>query len=321
MKVTFGYPISGSQKTRIEQEVGFRAVRTIREALIMARKFNTFILALFLIGLTHCAYGRVLVFGPEFFSSEEGKPQRVSKEFKVHDIHQKFMLSVQSGASGGKGIKAAITVNGERIALPDEFREGSMTTKPVTLRNKNEISVETTGAAEASLLVTIINVEEEHTITVEIPLLAKSIDFEGVVDFEGYAVMTFPNGSFGKAQNVTATLIPTPSAQYLFETEDTVPRLPYEIRINTGDKPPAGDTELSVGVPDSLIASDYSMQIFAMMHDSPDVPGLHDRFFMLSSGLNTSTNTLKTTLPKDAFSSAYGKNGTYEAVITVGLIH
>ena len=287
----------------------------------MGKFFNTFILAVFLSGIAQCAYGRVLVFGPEFFVSEEGKHQRVTKEFKVHDINQKFILSIQTGASGGKGIKAAITINGARVALPDEFREGLMITKPVNLRNKNEISVETTGAADAALLVTIINMEEEHTVTVEIPLLAKSVDFEGVVDFEGYAVATFPNGSFDAAQNVTATLVPTPSTRYLFETDDFVPRLPYEIRINTGNKPPAGDTELSVRVPDSLMASDYATQIFVMMHDNPDAPALHDRFFMLSSGLNSSTNMLKVALPRDVFSSSYGKNGTYEAVFTVGLMH
>lgn len=320
MKVTFGHPISDSQRNANPAGTGGWGNQTIQEGLIMGRTFSTFILAAFLIGHSHFAYGRVLVFGPVSFSSEEGKHHRETREFKVHDVNQKFMLSIQSGASNGKGIKAAITVNGERVALPDELKERLMIAVPVTLRNRNEISVETAGAANASLLVTIINMEEEHKMTVEIPLLAKSVNFEGVVDFEGYAVMTFPNGSFRKAQNVTATLIPTPSAQYLFETEDTIPRLPYEIRINTGSKPPAGDTELSVGVPDSLIASDYSMQIFALMHDNPDAPGLHDRFFMLSSGLNTSTNMLKTTLPKNAFSKAYGKKGTYEAVITVGLM-
>lgn len=287
----------------------------------MGRKFNGLIFAVLLSGLTQCAYGRVLVFGPEFFLSEVGKHQRAAREFKVHDVNQKFILSVQSGASGGKVIRAAITLNGERVALPDEFREGLMITKPVTLRNKNEISVETTGAADASLLVTIINVEEEHILTTEIPLLRDSIDFEGVVDFEGYAVMTFPDGSFNKAQSVTASLIPTPSVKYLFETDDVVPRLPYEIRINTGDKQPALDVELSVSVPDSLIASDYGVQLYARMHDNPDAPDLHDRFFRQSSGLNTFTNMLKVTLPRDAFSKFYGKNGTYEAVITVGMMN
>lgn len=287
----------------------------------MGRRFGTFILAVFLSGITHCAYGRLLVFGPEFFPGEEGKYQRVTREFYVHDVNQKFILSIQSRVGGGKGIKAAITINGARVALPDEFRGRSMIAEPVILRNKNEISVETAGAADATFLVTIINMEEEHTLTAKIPLLREAVDFEGVVDFEGYAVMTFPDSSFDTAQNVTVTLVRTPSAQYLFETDDVVSRLPYEIRINSGDKPPARDVELSVRVPDSFIASDYAMHIFAMMHDNPGATGLHDRFFQMGSGLDELVNMLKTTLPKEAFSGSYGKNGTYEAVITVGLIH
>lgn len=307
--------------TTIMQTPGTRALQTIQEVLIVGRKLNTFILAVFLSGITHCAYGRLLAFDPEFFLSEEGKRQQVTREFYVHDNNQKFILSIQSGASGGKGIKAAISINGARVALPDEFRERLMIAKPVTLRNKNVISVETTGTADAPLLVTIINMEEEHILTTEIPLLRETLDFEGVVDFEGYAVMTFPNGSFGTAQSVTTTLVRTPSAQYLFETDDIMPRLPYEIRINSGDKPPAMDVELGVRVPDSFMDSDYAMHVFAMMHDNPDAPDLHDRFFKLGSGLDKEVNMLKTTLPKEAFSSSYGKNGTYEAVITVGLMH
>lgn len=281
----------------------------------MEKKLNSFILAVLLSCLTHCAYAQLLVFGPELFVSEEGKHQRVIKNFSVHDVNQKFVLSIQSGANAGKGIKAAISINGTRVALPDEFREGLMIAKPVNLRNKNEISVETTGADVASLLVTIINMDEEHSVSTEIPPLGEA------VDFEGYAGVIFPSGSFGTAQSVTTTLIPTPSTQYLFETDDVVPRLPYEIRINSGDKPPAKDVELSVRVPDSFMGSDYAIHVFSMMHDNPDAPGLHDRFFRLSSGLDEMVNMIKATLPKEAFSSFYGKNGTYEAVITVGLIH
>lgn len=287
----------------------------------MGRKLSTFILAIFLSGITHCAYGRLLVFGPEFFLGKEGEYQRVAKEFYVHDVDRKFILSIQSRVGDGKGIKAAITINGARVALPDEFRGHSMIAEPVILRNKNEILVETAGATDATFLVTIINMDEEHTLTAKIPLLRETADFEGVVDFEGHAVMTFPDGSFDTSQSVTVTLVRTPSTQYLFEADNVVSRLPYEIRINSGDKPPASDVELSVRVPDSFIASDYAMHIFAMLHDNPDTNGPHDRFFQMGSGLDELVNMLKTTLPKEAFSGSYGKNGTYEAVITVGLIH
>jgi hypothetical protein len=57
------------------------------------------------------------------------------------------------------------------------------------------------------------------------------------------------------------------------------------------------------------------------MHDNPDALEEHDRFFMISSSVDEVIMTVRTTLPKQAFSSRYGKNGTYEAVLIVGLIH
>lgn len=281
----------------------------------MGKRFNAFILAAFFSSLAPCAYGRLLVFGPEFFFSEAGKSQKVTRDFRVHDTNQKFILSIQSGDSSGKGIKATITLNGARVALPDEFREHLMITEPVNLRNKNEIAVETAGEADASLLVTIMSMEE-HTATAEIPLLGEAVEFE-----EGYARVIFPSGSFGAVHSVTITTTASPSTRHLFEANAMVPRLPYEIRINTGDQPPAKDVELSVLVPDSFIASDYAIHIFAQMHDNPDAPDLHDRFFQMSSGLDDIVKMIKTTLPREAFSKLYGKNGTYEAIITVGLIH
>ena len=281
----------------------------------MGKRFNAFILAAFFSGLAPCAYGRLLVFGPEFFFSEAGKSQRVSRDFRVHDTDHKFILSIQSGNNGGKGVKATITLNGARVALPDEFSERLMIAEPVNLQNKNEIAVETAGEADASLLVTIMNMEE-HTATAEIPLLGEAVEFE-----EGYARVIFPSVSFGAAQSVTITTTASPSTQHLFEANATGPRLPYEIRINTGDQPPAKDVELSVLVPDSFIASDYAIHIFAQMHDNPEAPDQHDRFFVISSGLDDIVKMIKATLPREAFSNLYGKNGTYEAIITVGLIH
>ena len=63
------------------------------------------------------------------------------------------------------------------------------------------------------------------------------------------------------------------------------------------------------------------MHVFAQMHDNPDAPGVHDRFVMIDTGLDDHIEMAMTTLPKYAFSNRYGKNGTYEAIITVGLIH
>ncbi|MGC2048752.1 MAG: hypothetical protein WA635_09095, partial [Gallionella sp.] len=63
----------------------------------MRKISNTFILAALLLYFCNgsVANGHSLVFGPELFSSEGGKPQRVVKSFSVHDVNQKFFVSIQ----------------------------------------------------------------------------------------------------------------------------------------------------------------------------------------------------------------------------------
>lgn len=97
--------------------------------------------------------------------------------------------------------------------------------------------------------------------------------------------------------------------------------MPYEIRINTGNQPPKKDIEVSVNYPDSFFSSAYQIHVFTHMYDNPEIQDAHGRFFMMDSGLDDKVNMAMTTLPKHAFSNRNGKKGTYEAIITVGLIH
>ena len=284
----------------------------------MGKIFNTFILAalslFFCNGLISYAYGHSLVFGPEFISSENGKSQRVIKSFSVQDVSQKFIVSVQSGRSNEKGVaRGAININGELIFPPDELgKQAKMLTKPVKLKKQNKISVEVAGEADAPIIITIMSLEEQR-VTAKIPPIGDA------VDLEGYAMAIFPAGTFDATQNVMISVTASPPIQDIFVANATGPRLPYEIRINTGDKAPRKDVEVSVNYPDSFFASDYQIHIFARMHGKPDAPDAHDGFFLISSGLDDIVKTAKATLPKHAFSNRYGKNGTYEAIITIGL--
>ncbi|OGT29537.1 MAG: hypothetical protein A2W28_07170 [Gammaproteobacteria bacterium RBG_16_51_14] len=288
--------------------------------MIMGKISNTFILAAlslyFSSGLISCAYGHTLVFGPEFFSSENVESQRVVKSFSVQDVSQKFFVSVQSGRGGEKGVgRGAIKINGKLVFPPDKLvKQFKILTKPVKLQKQNDISVEVTGEADAPVIVTIISLKAQ-TVTAKIPPIG------GAVDIEGYASVIFPAGTFNAAQDVKISITASPPIQDIFEANATGPRLPYEIRINTGDKAPGKEVEVSVNYPDSFFASDYQIHVFARMHDNPDAPDVHDRFFMISSGLDDIVKTAKATLPEHAFSNRHGKNGTYEAIITVGLIH
>jgi len=282
----------------------------------MGKISNTFILAalslFFCSGLFSFAYGHSLVFGPELFSSESGKSQRVVKHFSVQDVSQKFFVSVQSDSEKGIG-RGAIKINGKLIASTDELgKQLKMLTKPIKLKKKNVISVEETG--EAPIIVTIMSLEEQ-TVTAKIPPLGDK------VILDGYATIEFPAGAFDGTQDVRMSITASPSIQGIFEFGATGPRLPYEIRINTGGKAPAKDITVSVKYPDSFFSSDYQMHIFALLYDNPDAPDVHHKFAMIDSGLDDEVEMAMTTLPKYAFSSHYGKNGTYEAIITVGLVH
>ena len=281
--------------------------------------FNAFVLAAlplyFCNGLVSRAYGQSLVFGPELFSSEGGKSQRVVKHFSIQDVSQKFIVSVQSGRGSEKGVaRGAIDINGEPIVSPDEIgKQFKMLKKPVKLQKQNDISVEVAGEADAPIIVTIMS-QEEYSVTAKMPPVGET------VYLAGYASVIFPSGTFDGTQDVTISVTASPSTQDIFEANATGPRLPYEIRINTGNKAPATDIAVAIKYPDSFFSSDYQMHICARIYDNPDTPDVQDRFCLIDSGVGH-TGAIITSLPTYVFSNHYGKNGTYEAIITVMLIH
>lgn len=285
----------------------------------MRKIFKAFVLAVlslwFCNGLISSAYGHSLVFGPEIYSSDRDKSKRVVKSFSVDDVNQKYFISVQSEMSGDKKLRrGAIKINGKLIFPPDQLGKASkMLTRAIRLQKQNKISVEVGGQSNAPVIVTIMSLKEQ-TVTAKIPPIGEA------VDLDGYASVVFPAGTFASTQDVRISVTASPSIQDIFEVDATGPRLPYEIRINTGDKAPANDIPVSMKYPDSFFSTDYQMHIFAQMHDHPDAPGVQDRFVQIDSGLDDIIEMAKATLPKQAFSSRHGKKGTHEAIITVGLV-
>lgn len=265
--------------------------------------------------LIACAHAETLIFGPEFFTREGEKTQRVLKSFSVKNPDQQFILSVQNGEREEGSIgKAIIVINGVTVASPDEFnRNFKILTKPVKLQQHNEVAVEVVSRPDTSILVTIMSTED-RTVTANIPPLG------GTIDLDGYSIVIFPPGSFSRSQDVTVS-VTSSSSQNIFEATATGPHLPYEIRINSGKKAPEKDIAVMVNVPDSFIASNYAMHVFARVYSNPEVPENRDSFYLFSSAIDETVKTVHTILPKYVFSNQYGKNGTYEAIITIGLIH
>ena len=284
----------------------------------MRPKINTHILAVLssfcCITFLSGAWGQPLVFGPEFFSSESGTSVRKAKSFSVQDTDQEFILSVQSWwGSDTRGDRSSLDVNQEFFVSRDDIlRKPKIYKKPVRLEKQNNISVETTANASMPVFVTIMSLKEHAT-------TAKISPSGGVVGLAGYATAILPAATFDGPQDITLSITASPFTQNIFEINAAGPRLPYEIRINTGSVAPEKDIEVSVNYPISFYSPDYQIHVFAQMHDNPDAPGVHDRFFPVSSRLNDTARTATTMLPKHAFSNRYGKNGTYEAIITMGL--
>jgi len=285
----------------------------------MRKGSSFFILAMLLLhfynGLIPLAYGQSLVFGPEFFIHETGKHQQVVNGFSIQDANRKFMLSIQREVVKKNGLgSCSININGVAIISSDECgKPFKMLTKPVKLRKKNNISIEITGGVDTSMIVTIMSLDE-HLVIAKIPPIGK------VVDLEGYASIAFPSASFDDAQQVKMYTTASPSMDDIFEAHATGPRLPYEIRINTGNKAPGKDMIVDINIPDSFYSSLYQIHIFALMQDNSGAPAEQGRFVKLYSGLDGVLMTVRTMLPRHAFSNLYSKKGTYEAVITVGLI-
>lgn len=284
--------------------------------MIMKKILSTFILAALSLcnGFFSCAYGHSLVFGPEIFSGESGKSQPVVKHFSVHDINEKFFVSVQSGGGNEKGVaRGTIKINGKLIFSADEIgKPFQMLTKPVKLQKQNDISVEMASESDSPVIVTIMNLKAQR-------VTAKISPLGGRVNLEEYALVTFPAKAFDITQDVMMSINASPSTQDIFETNAPGPRLPYEIRINTGNQAPATTVSVGIKYPDSFFSSDYQMHICARMYDNPETPDVHDRFCIIDSGVGH-TGVVFTSLPKEVFSNHYGKNGTYEAIITVVLV-
>lgn len=272
--------------------------------------------SLLFVGSVSCAYGHTLVFGPEIFPGENDKSRRVVRDFSVKDTGQKFFISVQGNTgSDGQAGSAVIRINGRLVFSAHEFgHRNRMLSKSVKLQKKNRISVEAAGGAAAPVIVTIMSLEE-RTLAARVPPLGEA------VELDGYARVIFPAGAFDAEQNVRVSVSASPSIQDIFQSNAAGPRLPYEIRIDAGDRPPKKDIEVSVKYPDSFFDSHFQIHVFARMPDAMGEPGMKDRFHLISSGLDDKVSMAMATLPKHAFSKRRNGKGGYEAVITIGLIH
>lgn len=272
--------------------------------------------------LPQLIYAETLNFGPEFYTRGRGKPQKVTKNFSVQNPDAEFTLNVQQGDGKKERVSSAlIEINDVKVIGPEEFSKQTVTiTRAVKLKKDNTIAVELRSEPGSSIVVSILGPDAfsvTRTITPE----------GGTVTLEGYASVTFPSGAMPANTDVTVSATSTAETEEDFsftaEIDAAGPRLPYEIRINTGGIMPSNAFDLVVQVPVSFITTlppNSAIDVFVQLLHESEHEVIDHFYYGFPSTFNPNSMAVIVTLPKEVFTNQRHIEDTYEAVIIVGVI-
>lgn len=147
----------------------------------------------------------------------------------------------------------------------------------------------------------------------------------GTIELPDVAKVWFPAGAFDSPRTVALKTTSDDDVNALFdETASsfrTAGRLPYELRIGTGDAPPLSETvQVSMHVPDSLLASmpaDHAIEAFVGIEQggAQEIP--HTLFELIESEYDATNQVITLEIPGAAFASNALTQGEYQAIITL----
>lgn len=271
-------------------------------------------------GLLTLAYSQTTtVFGPEVYIRGTGDPQKIVKNFSVEFPTLQFTLTVQNGESKrGRVSSAIVEINGVPVVAESEFnKQVDLITKPVILQQQNTIAVTVKSQPETSITVTIQQTGAPSATEAVVPA-------GGTVTLPGFGSVIFPSGAFSQTTQVTISATKSPETQDDFAVSAGIfsagPRVPYEIRINSGLVPPSISFEVALHVPETFMATLpplFGIKVFAQIYQSGGQEVL-DHFELFPSTFDATTMTVHATLPKDAFTNMRHVEDTYEAIVVVG---
>lgn len=146
----------------------------------------------------------------------------------------------------------------------------------------------------------------------------------GVAQLPGVASITFPANSLAN-QKVTVSATSSIDTAYKFDVAGEIfnvfGRQPYEVRINVGSTPPAsGNYQVTLTLPDDFIAAVVPAGGSIVTFIQIDIDEGINNFDSVESIFTASSKTITLTLPDYAFTTANTSDGTYEAIIVVGII-
>lgn len=151
------------------------------------------------------------VYGPEaFVRTDSEQPDVFSATFPVFNPDTTYTLKIYNGGikgSGDTGTQSSsteLTLNGEVIELPDDFKrkKNSFYTRPVTLRGSNELGIMLGGKPRSVVTLEIDGVDNDPpliTATVDVPANPAgrnnsdvTVSFSGTDTLSGIVSVTAP---------------------------------------------------------------------------------------------------------------------------------
>ena len=138
------------------------------------------------------------------------------------------------------------------------------------------------------------------------------------------AAITFAPGAFASPTSVAVESTSSAATATVFNETAAIfrpaGRLAYEVRVNTGATPPAGDTvAVGLSVPAALLAAmpaNYQFDVFAQVYQDGGMD-VHDTFELFAGVYDAATLTLNAVLPMQVFTNQRTADQTWEAILTI----
>ena len=148
----------------------------------------------------------------------------------------------------------------------------------------------------------------------------------GTIQVPRIGLTVFLSGAFTVNNVVQAVASGSPDIEADFNLTAAIysagPQLPYQLRINTGDAAPTMPIDVIFSIPEAFIASLPSgsgIQGFVQLLTDTDSES-QDVFDVCPSVFNSTSKTLRITLPREAFTNERRADGKFEAIAMVSSI-
>ncbi len=261
----------------------------------------------------------LIIFGTKQYDKPKGKPVTYTDTFHATSTTGTYTLWVQSGAEGLNEVKnVSVSINGVEIIDSRDLRATNPASKTISVQSTNTLTVTLKGQGGNYITVKVLCEGCYPSATGIIPPEG------GIITLEGYASVTFPAGAFATSQDITIYVTSSPETQEDYDISGVIfeagPRLPYEIRINSGYVAPSTSFDVLLNVPNSFIATlpvNAKIRVFVQIYQEGGEEIL-DHFEIFRSTFDPVAKTVSVTLPDDAFTNLRHIEDTYEAIIIVG---